>query len=287
MSTPVYDIVIPIVNSKAKLSSKVPISLSKDDSIFQIRPDDLATITSQPVSGASGLNGATIAILFRSMASLPTTEQLYSKALAAVFTLNILSSANSAAIERAFVIKQHRKRSLSLTLGIGGLNQSASQVFSIDKSTDVSQAGAIFNAYQIAAAKEPSLAITANRFVTSMAKDEYSDRIIDIAICLESIFSATNEVSFKFSLYNSLLYSDHAITRRDVFKLLSQLYSYRSKIVHGEHVPIEAWLSTNWPTVLKVAKVVLLKKIDFLQTKSKSEWDSSLKDLALGINGAT
>ena len=49
--------------------------------------------------------------------------------------------------------------------------------------------------------KQESLLLTLNRFNSCWLREIDHDRIIDAAICLESIIASSTEISFKFSLF--------------------------------------------------------------------------------------
>lgn len=200
-----------------------------------------------------------------------------------LFILNFFSDGSSASISDAYVLKTARKQTLSQTFQVGGYNHNSASAFGIERGADLSKTQQIFRALLISIAKDPTVRISATRFISAIAKPNPMDKVIDICICLEAIFSASTEVSFRFSLYNALLSNVPADERFEIFNMLKKLYNSRSSIVHGSNEGDETWLDENWTKILSIAKVALIQKIDFLQTGTKLEWQRHLDEMALGI----
>lgn len=103
-----------------------------------------------------------------------------------------------------------------------------------------------------------------------------------MAICLESTFSSSGEITYRFSLFNALLSGGSPAVRAANFTTLKKFYGQRSNVVHGNSPPDEAWFAVNWDSIVKIAKVSLVAKIDFLQNSAPGGWQAHLDELALG-----
>jgi|GEM_PF-5664127 len=81
-----------------------------------------------------------------------------------------------------------------------------------------------------------------NRFVMGRARSSHEDRIVDYAICLESLLLTDNgkatsgELSYRFRLNGSSLMKiiSPSSVGRDAYNFMKHVYEVRSKIVHGE-----------------------------------------------------
>ena len=76
------------------------------------------------------------------------------------------------------------------------------------------------------------------RFMSSYEQDYLEDRIIDLCICLESIYQDDiQELRFKLAVRTaSFLESDPCLQNR-IYRIILDGYKIRSKIVHGDKVP--------------------------------------------------
>ncbi len=74
-------------------------------------------------------------------------------------------------------------------------------------------------------------------FEKSLSYDSPVERLIALAIALESIFSPgdSSEYSFRISQTASQLVGDSPASRREIYDDLRQLYTKRSKIMHGTY----------------------------------------------------
>jgi hypothetical protein len=281
-----FDVVVPLTNKVSRLRSKVPIPLSENASVRAVRPSDLMTISAQVPSSRGTVHGTSKVILWSNLAQEPSDDEISKLILPAIFSLNFLSSTSAVAVSRAYILRTARKQSLKKTVEIGGYNHTSDTAFEIDDDTDFSQAPIIFSGANGAVMKDKSMKISMARFCSAVSKPSMIEKIVDICICLEAVFNASSEISFRFSLYNTLLSTDDAAERLEVYKLLKKLYDMRSKIVHGSSEGDDAWVEANWGKVIKVAKVSLLKKIEFLENNSKDQWQDHLDRLALSAEPA-
>jgi hypothetical protein len=263
----------------------VPIPLAADASVHTIRANDLVTISAQSPPNRDLVNGDSKVILLDNQPAKPTDAEISAFILSAVFSLNFLSSSSSAAVNRAFILRTSRKQHLERVVEVGGYNHNPSAPFEIEKGTDFSQALEVFKGAADAMAKDASMSISMSRFCSAVGKPFLADKIIDICICLESIFNVSTEINFRFSLYNTLLSKADANDRLAIYKRLKKLYVMRSAIVHGSSEGDEQWSKDNWDSIVNTAKLALLQKIQFLQNSTKEQWQEYLDRLALGMEG--
>jgi len=83
--------------------------------------------------------------------------------------------------------------------------------------------------------------IAGNYFESHHARTSIEDKLIDLVISLEALFSPAREGEFRFriSLRGALLLGNDADSRRRVFQLMKRAYDARSSLVHGDESPFE------------------------------------------------
>lgn len=155
--------------------------------------------------------------------------------------------------------------------------------FAIDSSKTPDAVKTLFGSTAKALCVDPKFSISISRFNAALSRSSPEDRIIDLSICLESIFDYQTEISFRFSLYNSILSEVDFSKRHGVFKILRNLYKRRSDIVHGSKPLDTVWLETHWEAVVRIAKLSLMAKIEFLSNHVPADWQNYLDKLALGV----
>ena len=57
----------------------------------------------------------------------------------------------------------------------------------------------------------------------------------------------------------------------------------RSDIVHGSKALDTVWLNTHWEAIVRIAKLSLMTKIEFLSNHAPADWQNHLDMLALGV----
>lgn len=124
--------------------------------------------------------------------------------------------------------------------------------------------------------------VSLSRFNAALLRERKEDRVIDLSICLESLFSNSTEISFRFSLYNSLISSDDTAKRLGNFAVLKEMYKDRSKLVHGEYSASKL-SDDDLRTLINVAKSAITYKLEYVRRNGNSKgWQDHLDKLALG-----
>lgn len=120
------------------------------------------------------------------------------------------------------------------------------------------------------------LHITADRFVRYSRIQETPDALLDLCICLESLLDAETEISFRFGICLA------KITRFDEAEelsyLLSDLYSLRSKLVHGADASKpHKKVNPHLVRLRLAARTILTNYIIYLTSHTKEEWKTYLR----------
>ncbi|MFW2348802.1 hypothetical protein [Qipengyuania sp.] len=278
-----FHLVLPVNNLPCDIPTEVPISLSDKVALRQIRPEDLATITADENFDAVQLKGSTYTITVDDYDVEGDWNVALSSVLAAAFSLNVYSEEQAISVDSAYVIRTLRKRTVSERRDLPHHHHGKKGPFKITKGTDFSSTETLFSSVQIALEKHRALALTLSRFNSSLGRVSSQDRLIDLCISLESVFQSQTEITFQFSLFNSLLAETDPAKRHTIFKLLKKLYGQRSNLVHGSKELDEDWFNEAWPSLVAIAKAAILRKVDFLAQHDHDAWKEHLEQLALGI----
>lgn len=85
------------------------------------------------------------------------------------------------------------------------------------------------------------LRIPVNRWIKSKTPQSSEDKIIDLAIALESLYlsdiSEPTELSFRLRLYAAWYLREKVKDRKELMKDFSEIYEWRSSIVHNGRLP--------------------------------------------------
>lgn len=126
---------------------------------------------------------------------------------------------------------------------------------------------------------------TLDRFNSCLIRVEELDQIVDACISLESLISGNQELSFRFSLYHSLVAEPAAIKRAEAFETFKNLYNARSGIVHGDLKEKDLTkVRSGWKSTKQLAMASINYYLAFLYDNSADKWDGHLRNLALGID---
>jgi len=117
--------------------------------------------------------------------------------------------------------------------------------------------------------------ITADRFGRYSRLSDTRDALVELCICLESLIESQTEISFRFSMCLAKIAG--LPNAEEISGLLSDLYSLRSKVVHGtdstkEHKKIAAEVAK----LRLVARAILTTYVLYLTEHSKDEWKKHL-----------
>ncbi|HST50607.1 MAG TPA: hypothetical protein VLJ61_01250 [Pyrinomonadaceae bacterium] len=130
---------------------------------------------------------------------------------------------------------------------------------------------------------QPAL-FTLDRFNSCLIRAEEIDRMVDACVSLESLISGNQELSFRFSLYHSLISEADPEKRAAAFDSFKNLYSARSGIVHGDIKERDLTkVRSNWKSTMSLAMASLNYFLAYLFEKPAIDWDKHLRNLALGI----
>ncbi len=277
-----HGVIVPLLQRKVSLLGKTALLLDASTSVRTIKSEHLGAILSKKPSAASAINPKVRCIVFGSGAAAQTPQDVIDRALCATFAMNVFAGNGSVSCSKAFFFKFVKVYSITRIEDLPFGSDGQGSDFSFDPSAQATSISTLYAGCIAAVQKDPSLRISLRRFNSALSRSSIEEKIIDLAVCLESTFSSSGEITYRFSLFNSLLSGGSEQDRLDNFSVLKKFYGQRSTIVHGNAAPDAAWYAANWDTVIKIAKVSLVAKIDFLQNAAPADWQNHLDKLALG-----
>lgn len=125
--------------------------------------------------------------------------------------------------------------------------------------------------------------ITLSRFNSALLKQNPFDRIVDLTIALESLIDGNIELAHRFSVYNAWSAERDTSKREETYKLLKNLYSARSEIVHGGSSDKRIKKAQgSWDKLLSIARNALGYYLLYLYDHSLNGWHQHQKNLELG-----
>lgn len=152
--------------------------------------------------------------------------------------------------------------------------------------SDIETIKGIFNLVEKSIQKDKNVSFLIDRYNLAASRKSIIDKIVDAAICLESLISSSQEISFQFSLFNSFIYSSDPTVRNECFDLLKELYTSRSNIVHGSTDTSATRkiqkIESNWDKIVDIIRSCITYHLVYISSKEKSSWDAHLKSLVFG-----
>lgn len=122
--------------------------------------------------------------------------------------------------------------------------------------------------------------IAADRFVRYSRAANTGDSLMDLCISLESLLDSQTEISFRFCTCLAKVAGEKGANAQEVAKLLSNLYDFRSKLVHGADPSKERRkLEPHLQALRKTARVILTNYVLFMSEHSREEWKQHLHTL--------
>jgi hypothetical protein len=120
------------------------------------------------------------------------------------------------------------------------------------------------------------LHVTADRFVRFCIAGSTADGLLDLCISLESLIESETEISFRFAVCLAKVTGEPDAEELSV--MLTDLYSLRSKVVHGSDTSkAHKKLAPNIPRLRGTARTILTRYIFHLAENTKDDWKRRLK----------
>jgi hypothetical protein len=121
--------------------------------------------------------------------------------------------------------------------------------------------------------------ITASRYVRYSKADNLADALLDLSISLESLLDSQTEVSFRFGVCLAKVTGEKGKKAEEMASLLSQLYSVRSKLAHGDPTAAKLLkvLEPKLPVLRRAVRKILTTYVLFMSEHSREEWRAHVR----------
>lgn len=204
------------------------------------------------------------------------------------YTLNFFSGLDALSFPFSVLIREvGRKKTASFKAGkhnqLPGPS-SASQEYRLIEGTAAADLQKVFHLTSLAIAADARVRIMMDRFNSALRRDRLEDKIIDLAVALETMLDETTEISFRLSLYLAFACQQEKEVAYELFKTL---YDVRSRIVHGSAHLQRAQraigdIEQRMPDILKYSKAAMLYYYTFLSQPPPRDWSKHCLGLVLG-----
>jgi hypothetical protein len=284
-------LVMPLRNREEDLFEVSPLFLGDDARVQQISDEDYATLHREENEIFVPIVSAHSQCLIVNLQSLDGDQAAYEAAAKAQFVFKTFSSVPLILSHAAVVTtRTGQKSAVEKTLALpvwGDYGQFLASPFSFSGSVSAKKVSSFFQVVTAAVKKQPGLLITISRFNSCWLRSTDHDRVIDVAVSLESLLSSVTEIKFKFALFNAFITSMDPASREKTFNLLQVLYDARSSIVHGDtksagnKKKIDKALEC-FTEILDIAQAAITYYIFFLNIREPNEWANHLEKLVFG-----
>lgn len=286
-----YRLVIPVLNRKVTGLVGPSWQLSAEVAIETILDEDHAAILRDPPADESDAVSITARVVNAKVgSSKPTKEEVLRLAARAQFCLNYFAAEPGVSMAWAFLVSPGKRGQMSVAecteLAMAPVAPvSRTRVFRFDRNTKRTSLVAIHTALDKALANYPGAIMAVDRFSRALSRSDQHDRLVDLCICLESLIAGSSELRYRFSQMHAMIAEPDASKRVAAFRLFSDFYDARSKVVHGDSGASAkvATVEARWSELIEYAKASLAYYFAYLSENNRSAWDEHIKKLCLGV----
>lgn len=215
-----------------------PIALSPTVFVRSITATEYGTIAKSAPKYAESVNPNAFAVYVSDLHRAENARQRIDAAtIAATYALNNSRGQAPLRPQAAFLLQGKRSPTVAnaFPTPISEFSSAGdSGVFNFAANVDPADVIALYEIVEIVWKKHHRLRITLQRYCTSLLRMNLEDRVIELAIALESLIS-TEKTELKFKFSHLLAFASRADpeNRKTAHKHLAKLYDARSSIVHG------------------------------------------------------
>ena len=122
--------------------------------------------------------------------------------------------------------------------------------------------------------------IAATRYVRFSRFQDPADSLLDLCIALESLLDSQTEIAFRFRLTLVKLLGERGTAAELSANILSELYSLRSKIAHGDPTATKLLKQVlkNLCSVRELSRRILVIYVLFLGDNTRDNWKAKLQE---------
>lgn len=286
-----FRLVIPVLNQRVVGLVGPPWQLSPDSAIETILDEDHAAILRDPPKGGGlGILITSKVFNIRVGGVKPTHDEVLRIAATSQFCLNYFAIEPGLAMSWGCIMAPGRRNQMSVVdyfdLSMAPIASAAThRAFKFDKDIKRVSLSGMHTASTQALSKFPGAMMAMDRFCRALSRDDKHDRLVDLCISLESLLDGNNELRFRFSQLHAMIGESNLDRRIEIFKLFTDFYDARSKVVHGDPNAggKVAAIELRWPELLGYARKSLAYYLAFLSDNNREEWNQHVKKICLGI----
>lgn len=285
-------LVIPILNKSFRRLTAPTWYLDDDIYISALSDEDFAAIHRDATDRVKALVGNDQKCIYQEIEISATKEQVLHLDESVRFALNVFRQQRPIVTSVGLEFAKKRKTKLAEIHDLPSVHDPYSEVnssFAFRVGINKDNVSAQFQLIRRVLEECPSAKVGVQRFNSSLLRPNLSDRIIDLAISLETLVPGRGELRHKFSIYNAVIGEPDKDSRRDAYALYKKLYDARSAVVHGRQPEDDdnvAWIDEHWDKVTNYAARSLSYYLFFLKDRKLADWKDHLLHLDLGTERA-
>ena len=285
-------LVVPILNKSFKGLSTTAWYLDDSTYISGLSDEDFTAVFRDKTDRVTAITRADQKCIYQVVGASATKEQVLHLGESARFSLNVFREQQPIVTSIGLEFTKKLKSKLVAVHDIPSVHDPYSLdllPFSLKSGMNKNKVSAQFKFVRQVLDQYPITIVGVQRFNSALLRPALPDRIIDLAISLETLIPGHGELRHRFSIYNAMIAEPHPHLRQVAYKLYKTLYDARSAVVHGNRLDNDnnvAWVRENWDKVTNYAARSLSYHLFFLKERNLTEWPRHLLGLSLGTEKA-
>lgn len=207
----------------------------------------------------------------------------------ATFILNLFSDGSPIVTSWCGHLNGEKKLNIKNILefeSLAGFHKISNTHFRISKTTNRPTVIQTFGVIEQAIDKNPTTLFTLEKYNSSLLRDDFMDKLLDSAICFETMTPGNTELVFRLSQNISFMVGKDPKERLEIFEKMKLLYDVRSKLVHGDlndkaQKKIDQ-VKNEWSFYERYLRAAVTYYLFFLAQNDKVLWEQHIKELVIG-----
>ena len=230
-------LIVPILNKSFRRLTTPTWYLDDEIYISALSDEDFAAIHRDATDRVKALVGNDQKCNIRRLRYRLRRNRCFISMRGVRFALNVFRQQHPIVTSVGLEFAKRRKTKLAEVHNLPSVHDPYSRVnpsFALRVGVNKDNVSAQFQLIRRVLKEYPSAIVGVQRFNSSLLRPDLSDRIIDLAISLETLVPGRGELRHKFSIYNAVIGEPDNDSRRDAYTLYKKLYDARSAVVHGK-----------------------------------------------------
>ena len=285
-------LVIPILNKSFRRLTTPTWYLDDKIYISGLSDEDFAAVYRNDTDRVKTLIKNDQKCIYQEIEASATNEQVLHLDESVRFSLNVFRQKHPVVTSVGLEFTKTRKTKLAEIHDLPSVHDPYSGIsssFALKVGVNKDKISAQFQFIRQVLDRYDNATVGIQRFNSALLRPNLSDRIIDLAISLETLVPGRTELRHKFSIYNAVIGEPNIDSRQDAYNLYKKLYDARSVVVHGRRPEDDdnvSWIDEHWDKVTNYAARSLSYYLFFLKDRKPSDWKNHLLGLDLGTEKA-